>query len=101
MLGQHVMYKINFVVLSLVFFGVAFTVASSVVAFPSGEFQHVCQSPKQKKEGEKKLTITNRGDVGLNLKRLIPNFENFLIEAPDSSFHLKAFARCSVVLCIN
>ncbi|GFY02206.1 transposable element Tcb1 transposase [Trichonephila clavipes] len=29
-LGQHVIYKINFVVLSLVFLGVAFTVASSV-----------------------------------------------------------------------
>ncbi|GFX62706.1 uncharacterized protein TNCV_4868661 [Trichonephila clavipes] len=28
--GQHVIYKINFVVLSLVFLGVAFTVASSV-----------------------------------------------------------------------
>ncbi|GFV23434.1 uncharacterized protein TNCV_4781461 [Trichonephila clavipes] len=30
-LVQHVIYKINFVVLSLVFLGVAFTVASSVV----------------------------------------------------------------------
>ncbi|GFS94338.1 transposable element Tcb1 transposase [Trichonephila clavipes] len=29
-LGQHVIYKINFVVLSLVFLGVVFTVASSV-----------------------------------------------------------------------
>ncbi|GFW44607.1 transposable element Tcb1 transposase [Trichonephila clavipes] len=30
-LGQHVIYKINFVVLSLVFLGVAFTVASSIL----------------------------------------------------------------------
>ncbi|GFW96744.1 hypothetical protein TNCV_2848001 [Trichonephila clavipes] len=30
MLGQHVIYEINFVVLSLVFLGVAFTLASSV-----------------------------------------------------------------------
>ncbi|GFW85328.1 transposable element Tcb1 transposase [Trichonephila clavipes] len=30
-LGQHVIYKINFAVLSLIFLGVAFTVASSVV----------------------------------------------------------------------
>ncbi|GFT70910.1 hypothetical protein TNCV_2792361 [Trichonephila clavipes] len=32
-LGQHAIYKINFVVLSLVFLGVAFTVASSVISF--------------------------------------------------------------------
>ncbi|GFW61151.1 uncharacterized protein TNCV_4873611 [Trichonephila clavipes] len=30
-LGQHVIYKINFVVLSLIILGVAFTVASSVI----------------------------------------------------------------------
>ncbi|GFV50534.1 hypothetical protein TNCV_2097121 [Trichonephila clavipes] len=38
-LGQHVVYKISFVVLSLVFLGVAFTVASSVFrrAKPSGQ----------------------------------------------------------------
>ncbi|GFU69775.1 uncharacterized protein TNCV_1221631 [Trichonephila clavipes] len=33
-LDQHVIYKINFVVISIVFLGVAFTVASSVVSYP-------------------------------------------------------------------
>ncbi|GFW60924.1 transposable element Tcb1 transposase [Trichonephila clavipes] len=38
-LFQHVIYKINFVVLSLVFLGVAFTVASSLVIFLNNVLQ--------------------------------------------------------------
>ncbi|GFX99771.1 transposable element Tcb1 transposase [Trichonephila clavipes] len=57
-LGQHVIYKINFAVISLVFLGVAFTVASSVFKVPRGQTvkqQYYIEVLRKFRERERKI----------------------------------------------
>ncbi|GFV69227.1 hypothetical protein TNCV_3861501 [Trichonephila clavipes] len=59
-LGQHVIYKINFVVLSLVFLGVAFTVARSVLTGQVGKTGREEEKEKRTRKRRKKSSEKSR-----------------------------------------